>query len=134
MIKQGFIHCLGVMLLTMTVYFATLKVFDFEKSNAEALAGLIYMLAVGVLGYIWKLKNGRTYSLLDSDGNKKLIHYAFGAAIVLVGMVLLASIKFIVSVGPWWPFILLLLVPIGLFAQTVNFTILVMAGGFFCRK
>ena len=118
----------------MTVYFATLKVFGFEKSNAEALAGLIYMLAVGILGYIWKLKNGRTYSLLDGDGNKKLIHYAFGAAIVLVGIMLLASIKFIVSIGSWWPLVLILLVPLGLFAQTLHFTILVMAGGLFCRK
>lgn len=134
MIKQGFIHCLGVMLLTVTTFFVASTVFGFEKSNAEALAGLSYALAVGKLGYIWKLKNGKTFSLLDGDANKKLIRYAFGAAIVLVSFMLPVLIKIIHSVGPWWPLALLLLIPFGLFAQTANFSMLVFAGGWFCRK
>ena len=134
MIKQGFLHCLGVMLLTVTIFFVASKVFGLEKSNSEALAGLSYVLAVGGLGYIWKLKNGKTFSLFDRDANKKLIRYAFGAAIVLVGIMLPALIKIIYSVGPWWPLALLLLIPFGLFAQTANFSILVSAGGWFCKK
>jgi hypothetical protein len=122
------------MLLTATIFFVALKIFDLERSDAEALAGLSYMVAVGILGYAWKLKNGKTFSLFDSDANKKLVRYAFGAAIVLVGILFPAVIKLIVSVGPWWPLILLFLVPIGLFAQTANFAILVVVGGWFCRK
>ncbi len=134
MIKQGLIHCLGVMLLTMAIFFIASKLFGLEKSSAEALAGLSYVLAVGALGYIWKLKNGKTFSLSDRDANKKLIRYAFGAAIVLVGIMFPALMKIISSVGAWWPLALLLLIPFGLFAQTANFAALVVAGGWFCRK
>ena len=122
------------MLIVVTTFFVALTVCGLEKSNAEALAGLVYMLAVGVLGYIWKLKNGKTFSLLDHEANKKLIRYGFGAAIVLVGFMLPALIKIISSIGPWWPLALLLLVPFGLFAQTAGFSTLVAAGGWFCRK
>lgn len=131
---MGVIHCVGVMLLTVAVGFVAWGVFGLEKSDAEALAGLIYMLAVGVLGYIWKLKNGKTFSFHDRDASQKLIRYAFGAAIVLVGIMLPSAIKEIASVGPWWPFVLLFLVPFFLFAQTANFSILVVVGGWFCRK
>lgn len=132
--KQGFIHCLGIVLIIVTTFFVALKVFGLEESNAEALAGLSYMLAVGALGYIWKLKNGKTISLLDRDANKKLIRYAFGAALVLVGIMLPALIRIIYPIGPWWPLALLLLIPFGLFAQTASFSVLVVAGGWFCKK
>lgn len=134
MIKKGLIHCTGVLLLTLAVFLIAYRLFALSKPDSEALAGIGYMLTVGFLGYIWKLKNGRTFSVLDPGTNKTLIHYAFGAAIVLVCVTLPLAIKIIVSVGSWWPLALLFLIPFGLFSQAVNFIILMVVGGWFCRK
>lgn len=131
---RGILHCSGVMLVTMTIFLVAAKSFGLTKSNTEALTGLSYIFAVGILGYIWKLKNGKTFSFSDYDANKNLLSYSFGAAIVLVGVMLSIDFKTIVSAGTWWPLALVLLIPLGLFAQTANFSILIVIGGWFCRK
>lgn len=133
-IKNGFFHCLVVMVLVVATFFVTTKIFNFSASIAEAIAALCYVLAVGRLGYIWKKRNGQTFSLYDREANKNLVRYAFGAAIVLVTFIFPQVLKISLPAGPWWPLVLLIVVPFGLFAQTANFSILIVVGGWFYRE
>lgn len=134
LIKKGFFHCLVVMVLVMATFFVTARILNFSASTAEAIAALCYVLAVGRLGYIWKKRNGQTFSLDDREANKNLFRYAFGAAIVLVTFILPQILKISLPAGPWWPLVCFIAVPFGLFAQTANFSMLIVLGGWFYRE
>jgi hypothetical protein len=136
MIKQGILHGLLLIGVVASVYVILSGVSGISGSLVGGVPQLLYLLLVGVLGYSYKKKHGKTLSLTDGASNKSLLMYSFGAALGFLAVIpllfLSGSGNVPDSIG--WPTIVFFLLPLGLAVQTIQFAFLFAAGGWFCRN
>ena len=132
LIGKGVIHGIAVFLLIISFcFFARLSSLN---ESVESIAGIIFIITIGLAGYFWKKENGKTFSMFDMEANMKLFWYSFGIAIVLIILITIRNLEGMISLGPWWPLFMSFLIPFGLVAQALNIASILSIGGWFYKK
>jgi len=132
-VKKGSAHGIGLIVLVIVVNIICSK-FALSSKDSGGIAELTYLAAVGLIGFFWKKRNGKTFSLIDGEANKDLFSYSLGAITPLVLVLTVVEFNKISAVGDWWPLFMLFLIPFGLFSQALNFAAILAMGGWFYKN
>jgi len=132
--KLGAIHGLLVLLLALGVFLACGLFNLVSKDVAALLAYMADVIAVGYLGYRWKRINGVTFTFFGPrEANAKLWKYALGMAVWTALAGLVVTFPTLISLGPWWPLMLFIIVPLSLFGGGANIAVNLVIGGWFYK-